>query len=242
MSQISHIIPPDQRGYKDASIFVTTEWLAKNLDNPKIRIIDTDFPQQYERAHIPGAVGVVDNYYKTSPDDHTYIQGPDQFADTMMQLGVGDETLVIATDESAGLYSFRLMWALHYYGHTTVKILDGGFPKWIAEGHPVSRSIPKYPKALFTPRINSDIFASKKNLLTAIDDPNTIILDVRSDEERDGSNKRGGPRGGFIPGSIHIEWTNFHTDGDVPVIKNADELKKILADNGITSDKNIIPY
>ena len=128
-----NITPPDQRGYVDSSVLVTPDWLEAHLDDPGVRIVDTDLPDQYVRAHIPGAVPVIDHYYKTSMEDRTHIQGPDQFASTMSSLGIGDETQVVAYDSSGCLYGFRLAWSLHYYGHTNVKVLDGGFPKWFAE-------------------------------------------------------------------------------------------------------------
>ena len=236
------ITPPDQRGYVSSDIFVTTDWLADHLDDPGIRVLDTDLPEEYVRAHIPGALSVIDHYYKTSLEDRTHIQGPEQFAQTMSDLGISDDTLVVGYDSSGGLYSLRLMWALHYYGHTNVKMLDGGFPKWFAEGRPLSRAAPTYPAGIFTPRKDDSIITDRDRVIQAIDDENTVILDVRSDRERDGSNKRGGQRGGYIPGSMHLEWTNFHTGGDVPVIKHADELRKILADVGVTPDKNVIAY
>lgn len=239
---LSEILPPDQRGYADASIFVTTEWLAERLDDPGIRIVDTNYPKEYAESHIPGAVGVVDNYYKTSLEDRTHIQGPEQFAETMASLGIGDDTTVIATDSHGGLYSLRLLWALNYYGHTNVKMLDGGLPKWAAEGRPVTSDVPSHPAGAFTTRENREILALKDDVLAAIDESNTVILDVRSDGERDGSNKRGGKRGGYIPNSVHLEWVNFHTGGDVPTIKTADELRSMLAEVGVTPDKNVITY
>ena len=78
--------------------------------------------------------------------------------------------------------------------------------------------------------------------MNAIDDKSTILLDVRADDEWDGTNKRGGPRGGRIPGAIHLEWTNFHTGGEIPVLRSAEEIRKLLADVGITDDKNVITY
>ena len=94
----------------------------------------------------------------------------------------------------------------------------------------------------FTPRAARTEIALKEDVLDAIEDDNTVILDVRSDGERDGSNKRGGLRGGYIPGSVHLEWVNFHTGGDIPTIKEAAELRQMLADVGVTPDKNVITY
>ena len=239
---LSQITPPDQRGYADASIFVTTDWLAAHINDVNVRIVDTNYPAEYEKEHIPGAVGVIDNYYKTSLEDRTHVQGPEQFAQTMSSLGISDDTLVVAADSHGGLYSTRLLWALNYYGHTNAKFLDGGLPKWIAEGRPVTSDVPAYPAGTFTPKANRQVMALKEDVLAAIDSSNTVILDVRSGGERDGSNKRGGKRGGYIPNSVHLEWVNFHTGGDVPTIKSAAELRKMLADVGVTPDKNVITY
>ncbi len=236
------ITPPENRGYADASIFVTTDWLADHLEDPGVRVVDTNYPEEYEKAHIPGAVGVIDNYYKTSLEDRTHIQGPDQFSETMSELGISDNTTVVASDSHGGLYSLRLLWSLRYYGHRNFKILDGGLPMWQAEGRPVTADVPSHAPGNFTPRADRSVIALKEDVLTAVDDPNTVILDVRSDGERDGSNKRGGDRGGYIPNSVHLEWVNFHTGGDVPTIKPADELRAMLAEVGVTPDKNVITY
>jgi thiosulfate/3-mercaptopyruvate sulfurtransferase len=246
--EISAITPPDQRGYTMPDIFVTTEWLVDHLSDKDVRVIDTDVPKLYAEGHIPGAVNPVDHYYKTSLEDRTHIQGPAQFARTMSSLGINDNTTVVGYDRSGGVYSFRLMWALHYYGHTNVKFLDGGLPKWIAEGRstttePAPRAAPESASASsFTPRANSEIFASREQVLNAIGSDSTVLLDVRADDEWTGDNKRGGPRGGRIPGAVHLEWVNFHTGGDVPILRPADEIRKLLADVGVTPDKNIITY
>ncbi|MBT4143027.1 MAG: sulfurtransferase [Chloroflexi bacterium] len=241
---IPPIIPPTDRGYTTPEIFVTTDWLAEHINDPNVRLVDTDVPKEYEQGHIPNSVNPVDHYYKTSLEERTHIQNPEQFEQTMSGLGIGDETTVVGYNRGGGVYSFRLMWALHYYGHTNVKILDGGLEKWVAEG----RETTKTPlnaagkSGSFTAKTNREIFASRKRVLDSIDDSAMIILDVRSDDEWTGANKRGGPRGGHIPGAVHLEWTNFMTEGDIPVLKTADEIRNLLSEYGITPDKNVITY
>ena len=132
------ILAPDQRGYADASILVTTDWLAERIDSPGIQVVDTDTPDLFGAGHIPGSSNPPDNYYKTSLEERTHIQGPAQFAETMQALGIGDNTTVVAYDRTGGLYALRLMWALHFYGHRDVKMLDGGYQKWVAEGRATS--------------------------------------------------------------------------------------------------------
>jgi thiosulfate/3-mercaptopyruvate sulfurtransferase len=241
---IPAITHPDERGYSIPDVFVTTEWLAEHSSDANLRVVDADIPEDYAKGHIPGSVNPIDHYYKTSLEDRTHIQGPEQFAQTMLELGIDDDTLVIGYNRAGGVYAFRLMWALHYYGHTNVKILDGGLEKWEAEGRATTTEPTTSHVSLgtFTPSTNSEIFASRDRVLDAIDDDSTILLDVRSDGEWSGANKRGGPRGGRIPGAVHLEWTNFNTEGDVPVLKSADEIRKVLAEAGVTPDKNVITY
>lgn len=243
-SDTAHILAPDQRGYADASILVTTDWLAERIDSPGIQIVDTDAPDLFAAGHIPGASNPTDNYYKTSAEDRTHIQGAAQFAETMQTLGIGDDTTVVAYDRTGGLYALRLMWALNYYGHRDVKMLDGGYQKWVAEGRATSNETYIAPGTVsFTPRQpDKSIFADQSDVLAAIDDPDTTLLDVRTDGEWDGSNKRGGKRGGRIPGAVHLEWVNFHTGGDTPTLKTADEINQLLDENGIDKGAPIITY
>ncbi|NQW21604.1 MAG: sulfurtransferase [Chloroflexi bacterium] len=241
---IPTITPPTDRGYSVPNIFVTTEWLAEHIADPNVRVVDTDVPEEYNKSHIPTSVNPIDHYYKTSLEVRTHIQEPEQFAQTMSDLGIDNETTVVGYNRYGGVYSFRLMWALHYYGHTNMKILDGGLEKWEAEGRetttlPFSAS---GTAGTFTPKSNADIFASRDRVLSSLEDSSIVLLDVRSDDEWTGANKRGGPRGGRIPGAVHIEWTNFMTKGEIPVLRTAIEIRKLLSDAGVTPDKNVITY
>ncbi len=240
--QKSTITPPDRRGYSDPDIFVTTEWLAEHLDDPAVRILDTDGAAEYGRLHIPNSLPVADHYYKSPEKGRTHIQGPDEFAKTMSDLGVSDDTLVVGYDSAGCLYSFRLAWSLHYYGHTRVKVLDGGFPKWLAEGRPLSRVKPSFAPGKFTHRMDRSIFAGREDVLAAIGRKDTVILDVRANDEWSGANKRDNVRGGRIPGAVHLEYKQFLTKSDVPTVLPAAELRKLLHAAGVTPDKKVITY
>jgi thiosulfate/3-mercaptopyruvate sulfurtransferase len=236
------IAPPEKRGYADHSIFVTTEWLEKHLYDPKVRVLDTDGAAEYGRVHIPDSLPVLDHYYKAADKGRTHIQGPDEFSKTMSGLGISDDTLVVGYDSQGGLYSFRLAWSLHYYGHQKVKVLDGGFPRWLAESRALSRTRPQFLPGKFHPKINREIFAGRDDVLGAIGRKDTVLLDVRADDEWTGVNKRDNVRGGHIPGAIHLEWKNFLTKGDVPTVLPAADLREMLHAIGVTPDKKIITY
>ncbi len=238
------ITHPSKRGYADPSILVTTDWLAENIDDPNVIVVDADDPSEFADGHIPGASNPPDNYYKTSLEDRTHIQEPNQFAATMSSLGINDDSLVVAYDRTGGLYALRLMWALHYYRHLNVKMLDGGYQKWVAEGRETStEQLQPDASASFSPRKpDESIYASMNDVLAAINNVDTTLLDVRTDGEWEGANKRGGKRGGRIPGAVHLEWVNFHTGGEIPVLKTADEMRALLTDRGVSLDNNFITY
>ena len=147
--------------------------------------------------------------FKTSLEDRTHIQDSDQISETFSKLGISSSTTVIGYDRSSCLYSFRLAWVLNFYGHSNVKVLDGGFPKWKYEGKYIDKESSESPKnGNFIPKNpNLDIFANRDKILEIIDSNlGYQILDVRSEDERNGTNLRGGDRGGYIPNSAHKEW------------------------------------
>ena len=117
-------------------LLVETEWLAEHLDDPNLRIVDMGPIDAYKRGHIPGSMGLNRDYFK-DPDNRVLVMGPDQFAKAMSEVGIGDEHDVIAYDDWGGLYAGRLWWLLRMHGHEKVRVLNGGWNKWMSEGRPV---------------------------------------------------------------------------------------------------------
>ncbi len=157
-------------------------------------------------------------------------------------MGIGDDSLVIAYDNSQSLYAARLWWALNYYGHGDVKVLDGGWRRWISEGRQVSFDRPDPDTGVrFTPRSDESIMVKADELKTACSLEDTVVCDVRSDGDYDGSASRGNQRAGHIPGAVHLEWFNV-VDRDSHCLKSPQEIRRILNDNGITPDKAVFTY
>ena len=233
-----------ERNYKIDDLLVSTDWLESNLDNENLIILDLDSKEEYVSSHIQGSFNVVDNYYKTSLDDRTYVQNSEQISKTFSDLGISSESIVVGYDRSACLYSFRLAWVLNYYGHTNVKVLDGGFPKWnfeskatqSGENNPIlGKFIPKDP--------NDEIFSNKNELIKILNNNSDVqIFDVRSEDERNGINLRGGKRGGYIPTSLHKEWVNFNTSGEIPILKSSKDILEITRSLGLDPQKPTITY
>ncbi|HXH22065.1 MAG TPA: sulfurtransferase [Dehalococcoidia bacterium] len=225
--------------YARADILVDGDWLQRRLQDPLVRVVDCDGTEAWARAHIEGAVSIPDNHLK-DPNNRLFTLDPEQFADLMGRLGIGDDTTVVAYDTSGARYSGRLWWCLRYYGHERARILNGGWPKWFREGRPVSIDKPQPPAAKFTPRPNRYLFASAEDVKAAIGKPGTVILDVRSDGEWEGTETRGNRRTGRIPGSVHVEWLNNVTADELQLMKPADVLRRMYEEAGVTPDQEVI--
>lgn len=229
-------------GYAHPELLAETDWLAEHVHDPHIRVIDCGAIDAYRRAHIPGAVGLpVHNFIKDA-NDPTYVMPPDQFADLMSSLGVADDTLVVTYDDGNSLYAARLWWVLDYYGHPNTKVLNGGWHKWLTEGRPVTFHPPQVERTQFTPKVNEQCICRIDYLKSKIGSEQTAILDVRTDGEWLGTDNRGNKRAGHVPGAVHLEWTNFMTRDDRRTFKPVAEIRTMLAEQGITPEKEVLTY
>jgi thiosulfate/3-mercaptopyruvate sulfurtransferase len=234
--------------YGRPELLVDSAWLEAHQNDPNLRIVDCDSLDAYRRAHIPGAVpipgdqtpGPTQANFLKNPENPLFVMTPDQFAARMASMGIGDETEVVAYDASSSNYAGRLWWCLTYYGHTRVRILNGGWRRWLAEKRPVAVSEPKVAPASFTPRPNASVLASAEYVKAAYQRPDVVVLDVRTDGEWAGTNNRGNKRGGHIPGAVHLEWLNNLAAERDQAFKTADELQAMYAAAGVTPDKEVI--
>lgn len=231
-------------GYARPEMLAETEWLEERLDDPNIRIIDCrDDQAAYDEGHIPGAVYL--NYRKTkAKEDGVHILPPDQAAETFGKLGIGDNNEVVIYDD-VGSYAGRVWWTLYHYGHEHLRILNGGWTKWVEEGRPVTKEIPKPDFATFTPRPLDHDMATAQEVLEEINDPNTVIFDTRSAVEyigileRLGYKKRAN-RGGHIPSAKWVNWT-WSLEKD-HTMKPAAELDRMFREKGFDPNKKQIVY
>ena len=237
------------QGYARPELLASTEWLAEHIDDPNVRVVDCDEFELYLRAHIKNAVGIrVHHYikhpnYPTAQTEYPLVAEPDVMKELMESMGIGDDTLVVAYDNSGSLYSTRFWWVLNYYGHTNVKVLNGGWKKWFDEGHPTS--IDRPPDAgdvTFTPQADDSLVCTLDYGVGQVGNSDTVFWDVRSDSEWDGSNSRGNARAGRVPGAVHLEWLNLITEDRHRMFKPASELRSMLEAIGVTPDKNVVTY
>lgn len=235
---------------KPESTLVSTEWLAEHLNAPDVRIADASWylpqagrnaKQEYESAHIPRTVffDIDDLSDEKSPYPHMLAPAP-KFASRMRKLGLGDGNLIVVYD-GAGIYSSaRAWWMLRAMGHEDVVVLDGGFPKWKAEHRPIEDLTPApYPRH-FTPRQNNALLRSFDQVKANIATKAEQVVDARGASRflAKEPEPRPGVRGGHIPGSANMPYTEFtNPDG---TLKSASDLAKIFAARGIDPAKPVI--
>ena len=229
----------EHKEFEHPEFLADTSWLADHLGGPGLRVVDCDVPEQYQRAHIPGSVFMMDHYQKDPSTDRVHIMGPYAFAQLAQSLGIGDDTRVVAYDNSKGLYAARLWWALNYYGHTNVQVLDGGWRKWLSEGGPVTDAPAESSEGLeFTPSTNASLMVTAEQIMEDYKKAEVVIWDVRSRGEYEGRTTRGNRRPGRIPNAVHLEWLELVDDG-THLLKSAADIRSILEAHGITPDKRI---
>ncbi len=229
-------------GFVHPEYLVDAAWVDDHKGDANVVVVDTDVEAAYNRGHIAGAVLVPDNFEKDPDTGRTHIMNPQQFAAMCQNLGIGDDSLVIAYDNSQSLYATRLWWALNYYGHAGVKVLDGGWRRWISEGRQVSFDRPNPATGVrFTPGSDESIMVKADELKAACSLEDGVIWDVRSDGEYDGSASRGNQRAGHIPGAVHLEWFNL-VDRETHRLKAPEEIRRILNEKGVTPDKAVFTY
>jgi thiosulfate/3-mercaptopyruvate sulfurtransferase len=241
---------------------VSTEWLEEHLLEPSVRVVDIrgyvktvdagigDGKQvstyvgarnEYDEAHVPGAVYVDWTADIIDPENPVPVQiaSPAGFKRAMEDRGIGDATDVVVVDHSGGHFATRLWWALNYYGHSAVAILDGGMAKWVAEGRPVTNEAPEISEVTFTPDANSPARYEADEVLVAVSDPGITLVDARDANQYSGEVYRGSRRG-HIPSAVNLYAKNlFNADG---TWKSDDDLRAVVADAGITGDEKVVAY
>jgi thiosulfate/3-mercaptopyruvate sulfurtransferase len=236
---------------------VETEWLAGRLGDPAVRIVDMrgvirppEAPKPwylesrdlYAASHIPGAVFVgwlTDIVEPNAPVKMT-IPSAGRFAALMGGLGIGDAHHVIVYDDEGNHIAARLWWLLNYYGHPEVRLLNGGFPKWAAEGRPVTAALPAHPPATFTPRVQAEWRVAAADVRQAMDDPAVRLVDCRGARDFRGEVGRGA-RKGRIPGAVNVPISQCW-EGPHKTWKDQARLRALYDSAGVQAEHRVITY
>ena len=248
-------------------LIVSTEWLEKNLNDPKLRLIDaTTFmkPMQdggitlssgkdsYNVGHIPGAVYADLLHDLSDPTSNLPFTLPerDAFVNHMANLGIGDkDTYTVIYDQGALVgvsveapqWAARLRWQLKYEGVENIAILEGGLQKWKEEGRPLSNAAGVYPKAEFKGERKEEMLATMEDVIAAMDNDSVILINSLSPEDFKGETDTY-PRKGHIPGSVNV-FFGCHANPETKTILPNEELRRNFENTGaLDPDKKVITY
>jgi thiosulfate/3-mercaptopyruvate sulfurtransferase len=228
---------------------VSTEWLAERLGSPGIAIVDGSWHMpatgrrghtEFLEAHVPGAVFFdLDAIADTSSGLPHMLPSEEQFAKAVGAMGIGDDKTIVVYD-AAGLFSApRVWWTFRAFGARDVVILDGGFPKWKAEGRPTEAGEAKPTSAIFHAKLDRSVVAGIEDVAQASTSGSAQILDARAGERFRGEvpEPRAGLRSGHIPGARNLPITEVVKEGR---LADAETLRSAVAASGIDPDKPVI--
>lgn len=237
--------------YHDPSVLVTTDWVAEHLNDPNVRIVESDEDVLlYDIGHIPGAVKMDWHTDLQDAVRRDFIDKP-QFEKLVSSAGIGNDTTVVFYGDRSNWYATYAFWLFKYFGHADCRVMNGGRAKWETEGRPYERTVPTYTARAYRAKdADASIRAFRDDvmaLLPKVDSKQAALVDVRSPQEYSGEvihmigyPQEGAQRGGHVKGARNIPWSKAaNEDG---TFKSADELKTIYAGEGVTPDKDVIAY
>ena len=226
---------------------VNTDWVEKNLNNPKVRIVEVSVETgQFERGHIPGAQNIAwhTDLVDTVKRD---IASKEKFQELVKKLGIDSDSTVVLYGDNNNWFAAWGAWIFDTYGVKNVKLLDGGRKKWEAEKRPFDNRVEAAkPGNLSIADGNTKLRARLADVLEAVNTKNATIVDIRSPDEYSGKifappgSQELSVRAGHVPGAINVAWGRaVAEDGS---FKSKEDLRKLYADAGIDGKKPIIVY
>jgi len=229
-------------------MLIDAEQLRSALDAARepILVLDLSSLGRYRRGHLPGAVhawwqDTMDPNYPVygavlAPDDNQRLR-----RELLEDLGIADDTFVVAYDNNRGRWAARMVWFLRFLGHDRVAALDGGLAAWRGIGGELESGDVEPPKReppTVTPRLG--YYIGTEELVERRSDPATLLLDVRTEEEaRDDVNDT--LPIGRIPGSVPFPWTSTLRD-EAGRLKSIPELEQLVAEAGVSRERFVIVY
>ncbi len=238
------------RGYARPEVLVSTDWLAAHLDDPNVRVIESnEDPLLYPSGHIRGAVQVDWARDLNDPLTRDYLDRP-HFEQLMSSIGVTNDTTVVFYGDKSNWWACYAFWVFQLFGHTKAMVLDGGRLKWEKEGRDMTRETPKLaPTSYRAPeRDDTKIRAFRDEVLVHMKVKRPMV-DVRSPQEFSGERthmpeypQEGVLRGGHIPGAKSVPWARA-SNPDSGTFRSADQLRAIYEqEQGLKPSDEVVAY
>ncbi len=234
--------------YAHPETLVTTEWVAEHLNDPKIRIVEVDVDTSaYDQGHVPGAIGwnwqtqLQDPVRRDLVDKHA-------FEELLGRSGISNDTTIVTYGDNNNWFAAWAFWELKYYGHSDVRIMNGGRKKWLEEKRSLTTEAPRITPATYRAKDPDESIRARREQVYAMFDRRKAaqLVDVRSPDEFTGKviappgMTETAQRGGHIPGAVNIPWSQAaNEDG---TFKPADALRQLYQSKGITGGTEVIAY
>jgi len=230
---------------------VETTWLAAHLSDPHLIVFDATYympaegknaAAQFVSGHIPGASFFdIDLFADPETDLPHMVPSPGRFARLAGAAGVSNESMVVFYDQK-GIYSAgRGWWLMRLFGHDRVAVLDGGLPKWLAEGRPVESGAPPVrEKAVFTASLRGQMVRGIGDMLANVGSSRELVLDARAAPRFEARvpEPRPGLAAGHIPGSRNVPFTEL-LNPDL-TLRDPAELRARFAAAGVGADTAVV--
>jgi thiosulfate/3-mercaptopyruvate sulfurtransferase len=213
--------------------------LAKPDVARQFTILDVRSEEAYQAEHVPGAHRVDHNAWKDAFGDG---EDAEAWGKRIGQLGIRPDSKVVLYDDKGMKEAARIWWILRYWGLEDVRLLNGGWKTWKAQGYPTSDQTPPPPDpARFKAEPRVKRLATMKQILASLAGNELQIVDTRSEAEFCGLQKGGNQRAGAIPGAVHLEWSDL-IDPQTHRFKSPDELRELFAQAGIELDRPTVTH
>jgi thiosulfate/3-mercaptopyruvate sulfurtransferase len=233
--------------YAVPEALVDTKWVAAHLNDPKVRLIESNEDVLlYETGHIPGAVKLDWVGDLNDPLVRDYLD-KERFEQLQSRLGISNDTTIVLYGDKNNWWATYALWVYKLFGHEDVRILNGGRKKWIDEGRELTKEVPQYPATQYraNERNDNEIRAFRDQVRESLG--KVALVDVRSPDEYTGKKlhmpdypQEGAMRGGHIPTAQSIPWAQAaNEDG---TFKSREQLEQLYGSKGITPDRDVIAY
>ncbi len=235
--------------YAHPEVLVETGWVAEHLNDPSVRIVESDEDiLLYDQGHIPNAVKIDWVADLNDPVVRDYLDRP-RFEKLLSAKGIGNDTTVIFYGDKHHWWATYAFWVFKLFGHKDARIMNGGRAKWIAEGRELSKDVPNYPPATYKAPERDDqaIRAFRDQVREHIKKSGVALVDVRSPQEYSGERthmpeypQEGTLRGGHIPTAASIPWAQAVKEDST--FKSPEDLRTLYGGKGVTPDRDVIAY
>lgn len=237
--------------YSKPDALVSTEWLARHLSAPDVHVVDATYvlpgvdrnPRtEYEACHIPGAIFFdVDEVCNTESDLPHMLPAPEKFTSRVRKMGLGSGTRIVVYDGHGMMSAARVWWMFRAFGHNDVAVLDGGLPKWKAEGRPVSDMPPVPRQRHFTSHFNNMVVREIDQMIANLGSSREQVVDARSAGRFEGTDEEPWANGrrGHIPGARNVPFPSL-LDPATQCFLPDDALRAAFAKAGVDLGRPVV--